>query len=262
MGTNYRRSADFRTTLETEDRMRALKLYELDNVEGQSTSPFVWRIKFALRHKGIAYESVPVGFFGIRHIGRGLVEPGTLKTLPVVEYAGRFVSESWVIAEWLDETFPDHPRLFSSRPELAMVKFFDKWFGTAVLPPMFRSCVYQIFEHVRPEEQDYFRTTRERMFGQALEMVAADSENYLARMREALLPMRLALRSAPYLGGDQPTYADYIAWGAFIGFSFIVERPLLAPDDALQSWIQRGAATAAACLAPAGISGVLEPNPL
>jgi len=60
MGTNYRRSADFRTTLETEDRMRALKLYELDNVEGQSISPFVWRIKFALRHKGIAYESVPV----------------------------------------------------------------------------------------------------------------------------------------------------------------------------------------------------------
>jgi hypothetical protein len=76
MGTNYRRSADFRTTLETEDRMRALKLYELDNVEGQSTSRFVWRIKFALRHKGIAYESVPMGFFGIRHIGRGLVERG------------------------------------------------------------------------------------------------------------------------------------------------------------------------------------------
>jgi hypothetical protein len=54
MDTNYRRSGDFRTTLETEDRMRALKLYELDNVNGQSTSPFVWRIKFALRHKGIA----------------------------------------------------------------------------------------------------------------------------------------------------------------------------------------------------------------
>jgi glutathione S-transferase len=158
----------------------------------QSTSPFVWMIKFAPRHKGIAYESVPVGFFGIRHIGRGLVEPGTLKTLPMVEYAGRSVFESWVIAEWLDETFPDHPRLFSSRPELAMVNF-DKWFGTAVLPPMFRSCVYQIFEHVRPEEQDYFRTTRERMFGSVLEMVAADWENYLARIREALL-MGLASR--------------------------------------------------------------------
>jgi len=240
--------------------MPALKLYELDNVEGQSTSPFVWRIKFALQHKGITYESVPMGFSGIRHIGQGLVETGAPKTLPIVEYAGVFISESWAIAEWLDEAFPDHPPLFSSQPELAMVRFFDKWFATAVLPPMFRSCVYQIFEHVRPEEQDYFRTTRERMFRQTLEAVAADSENYLAQMREALLPMRLALRSAPYLGGDQPTYADYIAWGAFVGFSFIVRRPLLAPDDALQSWTERGAATAAACLAPAGTIGDLKSN--
>jgi glutathione S-transferase len=32
-------------------------------IEGQSTSPFVWRIKFALQGKGIAYESAPTGFF-------------------------------------------------------------------------------------------------------------------------------------------------------------------------------------------------------
>ena len=34
-GISYRRPADFRTTLETEARMPPLKLYELDNVEGQ-----------------------------------------------------------------------------------------------------------------------------------------------------------------------------------------------------------------------------------
>jgi hypothetical protein len=37
---SYSRPADFRTTLETEARMSALKLYELDNVEGHSNSPF------------------------------------------------------------------------------------------------------------------------------------------------------------------------------------------------------------------------------
>jgi hypothetical protein len=92
---------------------------ERDNVEGQSTSPFVWRIKFALQHKGIAYESVPTGFIGIHRIGHGLAEPGTLKTLPVVEYAGRFISESWVIAEWLDEAFPDHPATVQIPPTTA-----------------------------------------------------------------------------------------------------------------------------------------------
>jgi glutathione S-transferase len=63
--------------------MRALKLYELDDVEGQSTSSFVWRIKFARRHKGIAYEACPWDSLG-----------------------WKVVSESWVIAEWLDEPFP------------------------------------------------------------------------------------------------------------------------------------------------------------
>jgi glutathione S-transferase len=91
--------------------MPALKLYELDNVEGEVISPFVWRIKFALQHKGISYDSVPVGFFDLRRIGHRVGEPGTLMTLPIVEYAGTFLSESWVIAEWLDEAFPDHPRL-------------------------------------------------------------------------------------------------------------------------------------------------------
>jgi glutathione S-transferase len=41
--------------------MPGSKLYELDNVEGQSTTPFVWRIKFALHGKGIAYERAPTG---------------------------------------------------------------------------------------------------------------------------------------------------------------------------------------------------------
>jgi hypothetical protein len=40
LGVSYSRPADFRTTLETEARVPALKLYELDNVEGQSNTPF------------------------------------------------------------------------------------------------------------------------------------------------------------------------------------------------------------------------------
>jgi hypothetical protein len=62
-------------------------------------------------------------------------------------------------------TFPDHPRLFSSRPELAMVKFFDKWFRTAVLPPVFRFLRLSDLQTRETRGQDYFRTARERMFG-------------------------------------------------------------------------------------------------
>lgn len=64
-------------------------------------------------------------------------------------------------------------------------------------------------------------------------------------------PYGLTLRREAFLGGDHPNYADHIAGGAFIGFSYIVEKPLLAPDDPLQAWVDRGAALARACPVPA-----------
>ena len=221
-------------------------LYELSNAQGHCTSPFVWRIKLALQKKRLAYRSIPVGFLEIPNIGSATTR-GTFKTAPIIEHQGHYLNESWVIAEWLDATFPDAPRLFSSSAELAMVKFFDKWFGTTIMPPLFRSCVYEIFSHVRPEEQSYFRITRELTFGQTLEAVASDWESYICRAREALLPMRLALRRAPYLGGEHPNYADHIAWGTFVGFGMIAKHALLSHDDSLVEWIERGIEIAATC---------------
>jgi glutathione S-transferase len=240
----------------------SVALYELANAQGHCTSPFVWRIKLALQMKGVPYRGIPVGFLEIPNVGVASYGVGAFKTVPIVEYQGHYLNESWVIAEWLDSTFSDVPRLFSSPAELAMVKFFDKWFGTAIMPPLFRACVYEIFSQVRPEEQTYFRTTRERTFGQTLETVAAGSAAYISRAREALLPMRLALRRAPYLGGEQPNYADHIAWGTFIGFGIIAKHAFLPHDDSLAGWIERGLALAAASGAVDRAQLTILENPL
>jgi glutathione S-transferase len=214
--------------------MSALRLYELDNAEGFCTSPFVWRVRYVLQRKGAPYEPVPVGFLEIPRIG-----PGSLKTVPVLETAGEFRNESWTISEWLDAAYPDDP-LFSSPAELAMVRFFDKWFGTGVQTSMFRACVYEIFRRVKPVDREYFRESRERSLGQTLESVAAQVEQNFARMREALLPMRLALRRSDFLGGAAPNYADYIGWSAFAAFGPLTAEPLLAADDSLLPWLERG----------------------
>ena len=39
-----------------------VRLYELALADGRSASPFVWRIRYALAHKGIPYETVYLGF--------------------------------------------------------------------------------------------------------------------------------------------------------------------------------------------------------
>jgi len=216
-----------------------LRLYELSNADGVNTSPFVWRVKFALQHKRLAYERTPVGYFGISQIG-----DGRFQTVPVLEHVGIQRSESWAIVEWLDKNFPER-LLFSSPAELTMVRFFDKWFGTQVLPHMFRYSVLRIYERVRAEEQPYFRASRERLFDRTLEEVAADAPSRIKTMHNALLPLRLALRRDPYLGGVEPNYADYIGWSAFVAFEPVLKHDLLAADDPLHPWLERGRALAA-----------------
>jgi hypothetical protein len=53
---------------------------------------------------------------------------------------------------------------------------------------------------------------------------------YLTRLRDAFLPLRLALRSAQCLGGERPNYADSIVWAAFVGFAPAIKLPLLTSE--------------------------------
>lgn len=48
-----------------------VRLYELVLENGRSASPYVWRIRYALAHKGVSSESVPVGFTEVSRIMGG-----------------------------------------------------------------------------------------------------------------------------------------------------------------------------------------------
>lgn len=212
-----------------------LRLYELAIADGSSISPYVWRIKYALAHKGLAYESVPLGFTEIP-----AACGGRYKTVPILEDGSETVCDSWAIADYLDRAYPDRPALFSSLAERAMVRFFDKWLMTAVQPLLFHLYVSDIHGRVRPEDQAYFRQSREQRIGQTLEAFTAVRESWLPVVRKALKPMRLLLTETPFLGGEAPNYADYIALGAFIWAGSVATLPLLEADDTLLPWIERG----------------------
>src|SRR6202142_1026232 len=94
-----------------------VRLYELALEDGRSASPFVWRIRYALAHKGIPFETVYLGFTEIP-----AVCGGKFKTVPILEHADTALAESWDIAEYLDRAFPDRPPLFSSPRELAVIR--------------------------------------------------------------------------------------------------------------------------------------------
>jgi glutathione S-transferase len=220
----------------SDERSHALRLYELVLANGRSASPFVWRIRYALAHKGLAWESVPLGFIEIPK-----VFGGRFKTLPVIEHGATMMAESWDIAEYLDRAFPERPRLFSTPAEQAMVRLFDSWLLICVVRPMLPIYMLDVHNAARAEDRPYFRESREARFKSTLEDYAAGREARLPAVREALTPLRFHLTKHPFLGGEAPNYADYILLGIFQWIANVATLPLLAADDqVLRSWLDRG----------------------
>jgi glutathione S-transferase len=213
-----------------------IRLYELVLDNDRSASPYVWRIRYALAHKGVPYESVPVGFTEVSRI-----LGGRFKTVPVIEHGDTAMAESWDIAEYLDRAFPNAPALFAGPAELAMVRLTDTWFTVEVLRRMFGVYVLDVHNAARPEDRAYFRRSREEYLkGTTLEAFTADRDARLSKLRDALTPLRVHLSHHPFLGGSAPNYADYIALGAFHWVASVSTLPLLANNDPLRPWIERG----------------------
>ena len=212
------------------------RLYELVLDNGRSPSPYVWRIRYALAHKGIPCETIPIGFTEIP-----ATFGGRFKTLPVIEHGDTLMAESWDIAEYLDRAFPDRPALFSGPAELALVRLTDEWLSSEVMRKIFGIYVLDIHDAVRPEDRAYFRRTRElRLKGMPLEDYTADRATRLPALRDALNPLRAHLSRFAFLGGAAPNYADYIALSNFLWVASVSTLPMLAHDDTLRVWLDRG----------------------
>jgi glutathione S-transferase len=213
-----------------------LHLFELKLEDGRSASPFVWRIRYALAHKGLGFRATQLGFTEI-----ATSFGGRFKTVPILEHGDTLLGESWDIAEYLDRAFPGRPLLFSGPAEIAMVRLMDTWFSAEVMRKMFRVYVKDVHDAAHPQDRPYFRESREKnLKGATLESFAAQRASHLPAIRAALTPLRTHLTKFPFLGGSAPNYADYIALSAFHWVATVGTLPLLSADDSLRTWLDRG----------------------
>jgi len=211
------------------------QLYELVLANGRSASPYVWRIRYALAHKDVEFESVPLGFteiaatFGER-----------FKTVPVLRDGAELLAESWDIALYLDRTRP-HAPLFAADSEVATTRLLDGWVSAEIMRRMFRIYVLDIHNAARCEDRSYFRESRERRLqGRTLEEFTADRREQLPALREAFGPVRAQLKRTPFLGGTHPNYADYLVLGALQWVASVGTLPLFSSDDeTLRAWLER-----------------------
>jgi len=211
------------------------KLYDLAGADpDRRFSPYCWRTKLALAHKGLEVETIPWRFTErdvIAFSGQGRV--------PVLVDGETVVSDSWSIANYLEDTYPDRPSLFGGAGGRALARFVNSWADTVQLGGMIRLVVADIHAHLHEKDRGYFRESREKRFGATLEQVAFDREQRLPAFRQSLDPLRLTLKSQPFLAGEAPAYADYIVFGGFQWCRCISAFTLLEPDDLVAQWRER-----------------------
>lgn len=196
-------------------------------------SPYCWRIRFALAHKGLPVETVPWRFTdkaAIAFSGQGRV--------PVIRDGETVVNDSWAIAEYLESHYPA-PALFGSATAQAHARFINAWADSAMLGGIARLIVRDIFDVLDAGDRQYFRESREARFGTTLEAVQDGRETRVEAFRESLLPLRLVLRAQPWFGGAAPSYADCIIAGTLMWPRCSSRFPVLAEDDVIAGWFER-----------------------
>jgi len=209
-----------------------LKLFDLAGAEDDRRfSPYCWRVKLALAHKGLAAEIMPWRFTEKDRIaasGQGRV--------PVLVDGDKWIADSWTIACYLEDAYPDRPSLFGGGAGRALSCFYVGWTDGVLQATMIRLVVRDILDHVHPKDREYFRRSREQRFGQTLEAFVADRDRYLDLFRQSLAPLRSTLQAQRFLGGETPLYADYIVFGAFQWVRCISDYGVLAEDDPIAAW--------------------------
>ncbi|MBL8691100.1 MAG: glutathione S-transferase family protein [Rhodospirillaceae bacterium] len=211
-----------------------ITMYDLAGADPERRfSPYCWRTRLALAHKGLDVDAVPWRFTEKERIafsGQGLV--------PVIVDGDRVVHDSWKIAQYLEATYPDRPSLFGDNAP-AQIRFIQGWADSILHPAIGRMIIADIVALIDAKDAVYFRESREKRFGMTLEAFSGDREQLLPDFRKSLQPIRLPLADFPFLGGNAPTYADYIVFGAFQWARCTSPFRLLAEDDPVLAWRRR-----------------------
>src|SRR5262245_38533037 len=91
-------------------------------------SPYCWRTRMALAHKGLTVETIPWRFTEKERIafsGQGRV--------PVIRDGEAVISDSWAIAEYLEDAYHEQPSLFGGPAGRGHARFVNAWADSVMI---------------------------------------------------------------------------------------------------------------------------------
>ncbi len=208
-------------------------IHDLATADGRRFSPYCWAAKLALAHKGVSFGTTPTRFIDIPRIGGG-----GFRTVPVTELGADRIGDSFDLALKLEESHPDRPTLFAGPGGVALTRFVGAHMAH-VMGKIARVIAVDICAALDRETQTYFRASREKMLGGRLEEVAADRAGGVAAVKDALKPLRIMLRGQPFIGGEDPLFADFLFAGVVQWTKIVGTVDFLEGEQAIADWFGR-----------------------
>ena len=150
----------------------AIQLWDLAGQEEERRfSPYCWRAKLSLWHKGLDFTTIPWRFTETERLafsGQGAV--------PVLQDGDKVVANSWDIATYLEDTYPDRPSLFAGASGRAVSAFVSDWAENTFNPALGPMLGIDVWRASHEKDKAYYRKSREARVGHTLEQGAENRE--------------------------------------------------------------------------------------
>jgi len=204
-----------------------ITLYDIpaDSIPGKSWSPNCWKTRFSLNYKGLQYKTVWVEYPDVAETLEGAGIPAAFKrpdgtplyTCPAIfdPATNTGISDSVLIAEYLDKQYPDTPKLFPAGSHALQYAFLDNF--AAKIVPLFRFIIPGTHGKLNEHSQGYFRRTREVAFGRTMETMVptgADRDEEWGKIKAAFDKFDQWLQTSrtdgPYFVGKDQGFADFV----------------------------------------------------
>ena len=211
-----------------------ITLYDLVLQDDRRPSPFCWRAKFALKHKGLAWRDEPMGFTEKQKIAFAQSQ-----TVPVIHDGPKVVKDSWAIAQHLDSAYPEKPLFGASADHAHFVAGWVDTCGAAgtVSDRRQRSLRSRAAASISPISWN--RAASGSAPPTSLASRPRRARRASPAFRAVLEPARRVLKEQPFLCGEQPAYPDYSLAGTFLWARIASPLTLLEADDPIHAWRER-----------------------
>ena len=175
--------------------------------------------------------TIPVPFTKVAGI-----EGGESRRIPVIRDGETVVEESYEIAKYLEANYADKPSLFGGEGGEALTLQIINWTQVSLHPEVAKLCLMDIYNSLAPADQEFFRASREKMFGCTLEEFSSKHPKNAEALNKALTPLELTLKKQPYIGGNTPLFADYVVFGALQWLNTTSSVDYLSGETKVSGW--------------------------